>query len=373
MAFTDTSLSITELKATTFIGDMRTAINANNTLFKSKIESLINTLEIDLVNSYIGVDTPVAKIFSSDSVISNSLIFKAGAASSAATIASLTQTAGVSTFLVDNITMNKRLSASTAGSMIAIPTLVIGTDGSDSTVSYPTTLGVADRGLYVGDSTTPIKTQIYGEVVLPKQAITESYSNSGGSFSPRQISLTAGAADAYTYSKLTLSKSDPKFIYIDLILPSGYTNYSNDIWLLLNESATDRPSAGQSFTIILNRVLKYDLSEVNYSQLPAISNTASDKGIHIINGTNSSLSTHKRGHINNSTWTSIPTTDVTGIANAGVDNSYYVRFGNINNIVTAQHSPRDSSITFTKTEQSTDYSNFTITNSQNMVIINENI
>lgn len=370
MAFSETDLAITSLLSTTFIGDMKTAINANNTLFKNSIESLINNLEIDLVNKYIGVDTPVAKIFSADEVISNSIVFKAGASSGASTIASLTQSGGISTFLIDNVTMNKALIAKAAGSLVAAPTVVIGTDGSNLTISYPTTTGTANKGLYVGDATTSIKTRLYGEVEIPKQAITQSYSNVGGSFTPKQIVLTAGAADAYAYAKLTLTKNDPQFIYVDLVLPSGYTNYSNDIWLLLHESTANRPAIGQSFTVILNRVLKYDLTEVDYSTLPAISNLGTDKGIHIINGANSALGTYKRGHINSSVWTSIPTTDVAAIAAAGTDNAYYVRFGNINNVVTAQHAPRDASFTFTKTEQSTDYSNFTITNSQNIIIIN---
>lgn len=370
MAFSETTLSITPLQSTTFIGDMKIAVNANNTLFKNAIESLINGLEIDLVNKYIGVDTPVSKIFSADSVVSNSIVFKAGSTSGAATIASLTQATGVSTFLVDNITMTKKLLATASGSLLASPTMIIGTDGSNLTVSYPTTGGIADKGLYVGDATTAIKTRLYGEVEIPKQSITQSYSNVGGSFTPRQISLTAGSADAYTYAKLVLTKTDPQFIYVDLVLPSGYTNYGNSIWLLLHESTSNRPANGQTFTVILNRVLTYDLNEVDYTQLPAISNTDSAAGINIICGANSALSTYKRAHINSSVWTSIPTTDVAAIAAAGTDDAYFVRFGNINNISsTAIHSPRDSSFSFTKTEQSTDYSNYTITSSQNTVII----
>lgn len=370
MAFSETTLAITPILETTFVSDMRLIINANNTLFKSSIESLINDLEIDLINKYIGVDTPVNKVFTQDLVVSNSIVFKAGTAPGAATIASLTQAAGVSTLLADNFTMTKAFNATAAGSKIAVPTIVIGTTAGNLPITYPITGGAADRGLYVGDSTTPIKSRLYGEVEIPKQAITQSYSNVGGAFSPKQVALTAAVDLSYTYAKLTLSKTDPQFIYVDLIFPSGYTNYGNSIWLLLHESTSDRPAVGQTFTVILNKVYLYDMTEVDYSLLPAISNSGLANGINVICGANSNLGTYKRGHINSSVWGTIPTTDVAAIAAAGTGNAYYVRFGNQNSVANAQIAPRDSSFSFTKTEQYTDYANYTITNSHNTVIIN---
>ena len=109
MAFTPTSLSTTPLLETTFISDMRLIVNANVTLLRTQIEDVINELEIDLVNKYIGVDTPIEKIYSQNAVISNQILFKAGTSGSAATIASLTQSAGVSTFLADNISFTKTI------------------------------------------------------------------------------------------------------------------------------------------------------------------------------------------------------------------------------------------------------------------------
>lgn len=370
MAFTQTNLSITPILESTFMSDLRLIENSNFTLLKESIESVINNLQIDLVNKYIGVDVPVAKVFSQDLVVSNSIVFKAGSTLSAATIASLVQSAGVSTFTVDNLVLTRAFTSTAAGSRIASPTIVIGTDSSNLPITYLSTLGVADKGLYVGDPTTAIKTRLYGEVEIPKQAITQSFSNVGGTFSPKQINLIAAGDSSYSYAKLTLSKSDPQFIYVDLIFPSGYVNYGNSIWLLLHESTTDRPAIGQTFTVILNKIKLYNLTEVDYSLLPAISNSGAQPGINIICGANSSLANYKRAHINSSVWGTVPTTDVAAITAAGTGSAYYARFGNVNNVATAVIAPRDSSFSFTKSEQATDYSNYTITNSQNTVLIN---
>lgn len=371
MAFSETTLAVTPILETTFISDMRTIINANNTLFENMIEGLINDLQIDLVNKYIGVDSPINKLYTQDLVISNSVIFKAGVDPGAATIASLSQAAGVASFLVDNITMTKTFQASAAGSKLLSPTVVIGTTGDNLPISFPTTNSVADKGLYVGDSANPTKSRLVGEVEIPKQSITQSFSNVNGTFTPRRIDLIAAGDSSYTYAKLNLAKTDPQFIYVDLIFPAGYTNYGNPIWLLLHEGVTaGRPAVGQTFTIILNKIYLNDGTEVDYSLLPAISNSGLTAGINIICGANSDLTNYKRAHINSSVWGTIPTTDVAAIAAAGTGNAYYVRFGNQNMVASALLKPRDASFSFTKTEQLTDYSNYTITNSQNTVIIN---
>ena len=103
MAFTPTNLSTTPLLETTFISDMRLIVNANVTLLRTQIEDVINELQIDLVNKYIGVDSPIGKVYTQDAVVSNQILLKNGTSGGAATIASLTQSAGVSTFLADNI------------------------------------------------------------------------------------------------------------------------------------------------------------------------------------------------------------------------------------------------------------------------------
>lgn len=370
MAFSEIKLAITPILETTFISDMRLAINSNNTLLKNTVETLINTMQIDVINKYIGVDLPVTKVFSQDVVVANSIVFKAGATPSAATIASLTQAAGVSTLVVDNLTLTKSMNATAAGSKLAMPTLVIGTTDGNLPITYPTTGGIADKGLYVGDSTTPIKSRLYGEVEIPKQAITQSYSNVGGTFTPKQITLIAAGDLSYTYAKLTLAKTDPQFVYVDLIFPSGYSNYGNSIWLVLHEAASNRPAPGQTFTIVLNKIYLYDMTEVDYSLLPAISNSGLSNGINLICGANSDLTNYKRVHINSSVWGTVPVTDVAAIAAAGTGSAYYVRFGNVNNVANAVIAPRDSSFSFTKTEQFADYANYTITNSHNTVIIN---
>jgi len=370
MAFSPLTLAVTPLLETTFISDMKLIINSNTTLLQTKIEDIVNTFEFDLVNKYIGVDNPINKLLSQDVVVTNSIIFKAGVLPVAATIASLTQSSGVSTFSVDNLTFTKTLKSTAVGSKISTPTIVIGTDGSNLPVTNPETGGNADKGLYVGDATTPIKTRLYGEVEIPKQAITQSYSSSGGVFTPKTITLVANGT-SYVYAKLALSKLDPQFIYVDLVFPVGYSNYGNPIWLLLHELSASRPAAGQTFTIIINKIYKSDLTEVDYTLLPAISNIAGAAGINIMCGANSDLTTYKRAHINSATWTTPPTSDVNAIAAISTDLlAYYFRFGNTNNQVSTTVKPRGSSFSFTKSEQSTDYSNYTITASQNTVVIN---
>ena len=136
MAFTPTSLSTTPLLETTFISDMRLIVNANVTLLRTQIEDVINELEIDLVNKYIGVDTPIEKIYSQTAVISNQILFKAGTSGSAATIASLTQSAGVSTFLADNISFTKTIQSTATGSKVATPTVVIGTTAGGTALGF---------------------------------------------------------------------------------------------------------------------------------------------------------------------------------------------------------------------------------------------
>ena len=78
MAFTETTLATSSLLETTFISDMRLIVNANNTIVKSKVEDIINDLQIDLVNKYIGVDIPIQQLYTNDAVISNQLLFKSG-------------------------------------------------------------------------------------------------------------------------------------------------------------------------------------------------------------------------------------------------------------------------------------------------------
>lgn len=371
MAFSETTLAITPLLETTSFSDMRLIVNANSTLLKTTIEDIINTLEIDLVNKYIGVDTPINKIFSQDVVISNSIIFKDGILPSSSTIASLTQSSGVSTFSIDNLVFTTLLKSTEPGSRVESPTLVIGTDDSDIPVVGPTTDGLSNKGLYVGDLTTPIPSRLSGEVEFPKYAVIQSYTSSGGSFSPRVIELRANGTLTYTYAKLVVSRTDPQFIYVNLEFPVGYTNIGNPIWLLLHEDATNRPAPGQTFTIVINKIMDSSGTAVNYSSLPTISNSPTANGINLINGSIKTGS-YKRGYINTAEW-SLPdtlTTDELAISAFSTDSSVYAfRFGNINNSEDTQFRPRESSISLTKSEQSTDHSIYTITSSYNMSMI----
>ena len=369
MAFTNLTLKTTDLLDTTFIGDMKLIVNANTKLLKTQIEDLFNTLQIDLVNKYIGVDTPINKLYAADEVITNSIIFKAGATVGASTIASLTQSGGISSFTADNMTFTKVAKSVTTGATFMSPTVVIGMDGSNVPIVNPTTGGVADQGLYVGDATTPIKSRFYGPVEIPKSAVTQSYSSSGGNLSPRKVDLIANGT-SYAYAKLNLTNSDPQFIYVDLTFQVGYTNYGNPIWLLLHESAANRPNPGQTFTIILNKVYKSDFTEIDYTLLPAISSVPANAGINIICGDDSD-GNYKRAMIESATWTTVPVTDTDAIAAVGTDPlAYYFRLGNPSMVSSTTIRPRAYSVSFTKTEQSTNFSNYTITSSQNIMVIN---
>ena len=230
MAFTETTLTTSSLLETTFISDMRLIVNANTTIVKSKVEDIINTLQIDLVNKYIGVDIPIQQLYTNDAVISNQLLLKSGTSGTSGTIASLTQTAGTSAFLADNINFTRTLTSLAAGSKVLTPSVVIGTTVGNAAVSFPTSggSGVVDRGLYVGDTTTPISASFYGEVNIKKQAMAQSYNTDFDTVGTvRTLELTSvdvtPVSTSGLYANLTLSKTDPQFIYVNLKTPAAFT------------------------------------------------------------------------------------------------------------------------------------------------------
>ena len=382
MAFTPTSLSTTPLLETTFISDMRLIVNANVTLLRTQIEDVINELEIDLVNKYIGVDTPIEKIYSQNAVISNQILFKAGTSGSAATIASLTQSAGVSTFLADNISFTKTIQSTATGSKVATPTVVIGTTAGGTALGFPTSggSGIADKGLYVGDpdSSTAIPSRFYGEANFAKQAIQQS------SIFSRTIQLTANST-TYTYANLTLAKTDPQFIYIDLVMPAGYTQTnSKPIWLLLHEdytTAAARPEVGQTFTIIINKIYESNgTTAVAVASWPTPNDpsTSPTLGINIISGFTQSASTGsgnlKTGYINSALWNSLPGSGTGAVAattsGSTLDNKAYIKLFNTNLQSGSTPQVRGASVSLTKTQQETNSSYFTITNSHNISVVN---
>jgi len=383
MPFTETTLATSSLLETTFISDMRLIVNANNTIVKSKIEDIINTLQIDLVTKYIGVDIPIQQLYTNNVVIANELILKNGTAGTSGTSGSLTQTAGISLLTVDNITFKQTLNSLVAGSKILTPAVVIGTTVGNAAVSFPSTSGsgLADRGLYVGDTTTPISASFYGEVNIKKQAMVQSYNtdlNTSGA--ARELTLAATGVETPLNStsglsaNLTLSRTDPQFIYINLKTPSNFTlSPTNSIYLLLHEDATttaNRPLVGQTFTIILNNLIDSSSAVISTSTWPApqvASGTAA--AINIISGI-TQTDTLKTGYINNAIWPgTVPATALAAI-NALSTTQQYVRLYNRNIQASIVPRLRATSVSFTKTQEQSGYSYYTITNSHNIAIIN---
>jgi hypothetical protein len=388
MAFTETTLATSSLMETTFISDMRLIVNANTTIVKSKIEDIINTLQIDLVNKYIGVDIPIQQLYTNDAVISNQLLFKSGTSGTSGTIASLTQTAGTSAFLADNINFTRTLTSLAVGSKVLTPAVVIGTTVGNAAVSFPTSggSGVVDRGLHVGDATTPISASFYGEVNIKKQAVVQSYNTDFDTVGTvRTLELTSvdvtPVSTSGLYANLTLSKTDPQFIYVNLKTPAAFTlAATNSIYLLLHEdftTTTSRPVAGQTFTIILNNLINNSNVEISTSTWPqaqVASGTAA--AINIISGftqtASAGASALKSGYINGALWPTLPTTVTSAITKLTETSPFlqYVRLYNRNVQAAAIPKPRATSVSFTKTQQSTNFSYYTVTNSHNIAIIN---
>lgn len=385
MAFTETTLTTSSLLETTFISDMRLIVNANTTIVKSKVEDIINDLQIDLVNKYIGVDIPIQQLYTNNVVISNQLLLKSGTSGTSGTIASLTQTAGTSAFLSDNINFTKTLTSLAAGSKVLTPSVVIGTTVGNAAVSFPTSggSGIVDRGLHVGDVTTPISANFYGEVNIKKQAMSQSYNtdfNTVGTV--RTLDLTSvdvtPVSTSGLYANLTLSKTDPQFIYVNLKTPAAFTlATTNPIYLLLHEDFTStisRPVAGQTFTIILNNLINNSNTAISTSTWPQAqiaSGTAA--AINIISGftqtASAGASALKSGYINGALWSTLPTT-AAGAITALSTTHQYVRLYNRNIQQSATPKSKATSVSFTKTEQSTNFSYYTVTNSHNIAIIN---
>lgn len=375
MAFTQTSLSTTPLLETTFISDMRLIVNANITLLKTQLEDVINGLELDLTNKYIGVDNPVNTVFAQNNIVTNQLLFKDGNTSGATTIASLTQSAGTSTFLSDNMTFTKNLSSLAAGSKMSTPTVVIGSTAGNLPISYMTTSGTSGtsgtpaKGLYVGDASNPMPSKFYGEVEFVKQAVSYSSTYSTSGVYTRTITLTDGGT--YNYANLVLSRLDPQIIYVDLEINGAGS--ADPVWLMLHDdytTAETRPKVGQSFTLVLNNVVDGG-SPVSSASLPTVSNSGSNPGIQIMSGWQSDASPGAgllvRGLVNSGTSGSTASATA-AIAAVGTNTiaRFYNQYGQPGTLM----KPLNSSITLTKVDEGTNYSRYAVTSSSNAVIIN---
>ena len=400
--FTETTLNTSSLLETTFISDMRLIVNANTTIVKSKVEDIINGLELDLDLKHIGAVSPIEKLYTNDVVIASQLIFKSGTAGTSSDIASLIQTtgtaglSGTSLFTVDNIDFSRTLQAASAGSKILAPSVVIGTTVNNIAVSFPTSggSGIVDRGLYVGDANTPISASFYGEVNIKKQAMVQSYNtdaiDSVGAVRTLSLSVVGTGGMVSTsglYANLTLSRTDPQFIYVNLQTPSGTLTATNSIYLLLHEdfasgssgtsgsSSLSRPAVGQTFTIILNNLIDSSSTAISTSTWPqAQAASGSAAAINIISGitqtSTSGVGSLKSGYINDALWPSpIPTT-ADGAITALSTTQQYVRLYNTNIQGSTIPKLRATSVSFTKTQQQSAYSYYTVTNSHNIAIKN---
>jgi hypothetical protein len=383
MAFTNTTLSITPLLETTFISDMRIIVNSNSTVLKSKVEDIINTLQIDLVNKYLGVDLPLSQIYTHDLIVSNRIQFKNGTGAGAGIIGSLTQTSGISTFLADNINFTATMKATANTSRAALKTVVVGGTGGATDLTFPTSggAGVPDPGLYVGDVNTPVSAGFYGDVKVEKRAITQS---TNGFTSPRVISMSRFSG-SYSYGSLSLSRNDPQFIIVNLQMDDNLQDDTKPIWLGLHEDFTtqnSRPYVGQSFTIIINKIFNLNSTEVGTSGWPTtLPVTNTNGGIAIIPGWTQSgtsgTNALKLGYLNNSVWnpTGFPTSGVSAVAQAtnstGMNPKTWIRL--YSEGVQADTNVPDSlgaCVTLTKLENSENTARYIVTGGSNYSIVN---
>ena len=241
MAFTNVSLNTQTLLETTFISDMRLILNANVTVVKSKLEDVINTLEIDLVNKYIGVDNYVNQVKTNNVILGNGITFM----DSTNTIGSLTKSAGKSILSIDKLIIQAGGTIDMTGAANAMAITRLG-------VGIPLASVTAD-GFYVGNSSTSVKSQFYGEVSFPAQAITQSTEGSSNT----EVTTTAinvGGTDYY-YGVLKLSKTSKQFIYVTIKAADNSPSSSKPIILFVYEDAASRPDNGQSFTVIVKEYI----------------------------------------------------------------------------------------------------------------------
>lgn len=351
MSFTSASLNVQNLLETTFISDMRLIVNANNALFKSQLESLINTFEIDLVNKYLGVDNYFNQVKVNNVVLGNSITFM----DSTSTIASLTKSAGKSTLSVDKIVIQPGGSIDNSGAANTMVSKRLGIGLSLADV-------LAD-GFYVGNASTSATSVFYGPVTFAKQSIAQSTETASlyTEISSNAVTLTGGTG---YYGEVVLSKTSKQFIYVRFKAPvAAVPTSSNPIYIGVYESATSVPDAGQSFTIILK-----EYTNATGTAIP-LSNWGD---VYIV-----------PGHDISSTSTRIPviinggSLSTSGTSGYFVDNLntlgseiQHVMMYNTNIQSSSTNNKFGASVNFTKFETITNASRYVITSSHNIEILN---
>jgi hypothetical protein len=245
MAFTNLTLSTTPLLETTFISDMRLIVNANVAVVKGKVEDLINTFEFELTNKYIGVDNYFNQVKTNNVILGNSISFM----DTTNVIGSLTKSVGKSILSVDKLVIQAggSIDMTGTGNTMAVKKFGVGM----SLANLQNVALFADDAFYVGSpaTSTPIKSQFYGETKFLGQAVTQSTDTPTV---PNLITLSAEST--YYHSTLVLSKTSNQFIYLSIQAadssPSG-----KPVYLFLMEDALNRPNPGQSFTIVIKEYL----------------------------------------------------------------------------------------------------------------------
>jgi hypothetical protein len=245
MAFTNVSLNTQTLLETTFISDMRLILNANVAVVKGKLEDVINTLEIDLVNKYIGVDNYVNQVKTNNVILGNGITFM----DSTNVIGTLTKNTGKSILSIDKLIIQAggSIDMTGAANTMAIARLGVGIALAD----------ITEDGFFVGKTGTPVLSKFYGEAKFPYEAITQSTEGPGesGSGTNTELTTTASAGSTYYYANLVLGKASKQFIYLTIKAGDTSPDSSKPIYIFLNEdisnSAANRSNNGQTFTIVI--------------------------------------------------------------------------------------------------------------------------
>ena len=237
MAFTNVSLNTQTLLESTFISDMRLILNANNAVLKGKLEDIINTFEIDITNKYLGVDNYINQVKTNNVILGNGITFM----DSTNIIGSLTKSSGKSILSIDKLIIQAGGSIDMTGvaNSMAITRLGIGIPLAS----------ITEDGFFVGNSSTSVKSEFYGEAKFPAQAITQSTEGTVNT-EVTTTAVTVGGIDYY-YGFVKLSKASKQFIYLSIKCADSSPSSSKPIILFVYEDATSVPNPGQSYTLIV--------------------------------------------------------------------------------------------------------------------------
>ena len=237
MAFTNVSLNTQTLLESTFIADMRLILNANNAVLKGKLEDIINTFEIDITNKYLGVDNYINQVKTNNVILGNGITFM----DSTNIIGSLTKSSGKSILSIDKLIIQAGGSIDMTGAANAMAITRLG-------VGIPLA-SITANGFYVGNQSTSVKSEFYGETNFPAQAITQSTEGTVNT----EVTTTAvnvGGTDYY-YGFVKLSKASKQFIYLSVRCADSSPSSNKPIVIFVYEDAASVPNPGQSYTLVL--------------------------------------------------------------------------------------------------------------------------